>query len=136
MKNKSLVLLLAVVLTFGLAACGRGPAPGPVAPTNGEPPRVPDAPEVVQPQEQAPAAPAPKPQPSGEDTLLTREQARDIALAHAAVALANARDLEVELDRERGEPVYEVDFDAAGLEYSYDIHARTGQILKAEKERD
>ncbi len=65
-----------------------------------------------------------------------REKAKNIALNHAGVSAANARDIEVELDKENGVTVYEVSFDAAGYDYNYEIDAVTGKVLKAEKERD
>jgi len=59
----------------------------------------------------------------------TAQEARDIALAHAKVELANARDLDVELDRKNGLDVYEVEFEAGGLEYEYRINAQTKEII-------
>ena len=46
------------------------------------------------------------------------------------------RDLDIEFDHERGVKVWEVDFDCGNLEYSYDIDAETGDIIKVERERD
>jgi uncharacterized membrane protein YkoI len=40
------------------------------------------------------------------------------------------------LDREDGVWVYEIEFEANGFEYDYDVEAATGKILKAKKERD
>ncbi len=65
-----------------------------------------------------------------------REKAKNIALNHAGVSAADARDIEVELDRENGVTVYEVSFDAANYDYDYEIHAETGAVLQARKERD
>ena len=69
-------------------------------------------------------------------TAITREKALEIALEKAGVAKADIRDLEIDLDRERGETVWEVDFEHGKLEYSYDVHAQTGEIVKVEREKD
>lgn len=49
---------------------------------------------------------------------------------------ADAAKLEVELSCEKGVMVYEVEFEAGGYEYDVDVNAKTGDILKSEKERD
>lgn len=46
------------------------------------------------------------------------------------------RELEVGFDTEDGMIVYEVEFKSAGYEYDYEIDAKTGNIIKAEKESD
>ena len=43
---------------------------------------------------------------------------------------------EFEIDYDRDDNKYEVEFKSGGYEYSYDINAATGEILKSEKERD
>ena len=70
------------------------------------------------------------------ETLLTRDEAISLALADAQLTEEDVYDLDAELDRERGTPVWEVDFDTRELEYSYDIHAETGEILRSDRERD
>lgn len=67
---------------------------------------------------------------------ITRERALEIALEKAGVKESDIRDLDIELDDERGEKVWEIDFDHENLEYSYDINAETGAITKVERERD
>lgn len=67
---------------------------------------------------------------------LTREQARDIALKHAGLTASQVRDLDVELDRDDGTLHYDVDFEADGYDYEYEIDAGTGKILRSQKERD
>ena len=67
---------------------------------------------------------------------ISREQAKAIALQHAGLTDVAVRRAEAERDVERGILVYEVEFDHNGYEYSYDIHAETGKILRHEKERD
>ena len=63
-------------------------------------------------------------------------KAKSIALNHAGVSESAAYDMEVEPDNEDGVPVYEVSFKSGDMEYEYDIHAATGEILKHEAEQD
>ena len=69
-------------------------------------------------------------------TKKTLAQAKKIALDHAGVKQADARDLEAELDWENGKEIYEVSFEAGGYDYDYEIDAYSGKILRSEKERD
>ena len=41
--------------------------------------------------------------------------------------------MEIELDKENGKSVYEIEFSYKNSEYEYDIDASTGEILKFEK---
>ena len=63
-------------------------------------------------------------------------KAKSIALNHAGVSENKAYDMEIELDDEDGTLVYEVEFKSGGMEYSYEINAATGAILKHEAEID
>ena len=63
-------------------------------------------------------------------------KAKSIALNHAGVSEGKAYDMEIELDDEDGTLVYEVEFKSGGMEYSYEINAATGAILKHEAELD
>ena len=63
-------------------------------------------------------------------------KAKSIALNHAGVSETQAYDMDVELDDEDGKLVYEVEFKSGGMEYSYEIDAATGAILKHETELD
>ena len=63
-------------------------------------------------------------------------KAKSIALNHAGVSESKAYDMEIELDDEDGTLVYEVEFKFGGMEYSYEINAATGAILKHEAEID
>ena len=73
---------------------------------------------------------------ASQGNYIGQEKAKQIALEHAGVAQDSLCKLEIDLDREHGVMVYEVEFDANGYEYSYDINASTGQVLKYEKEYD
>lgn len=63
-------------------------------------------------------------------------KAQETALAHAGVTASSISSYEIELDYEKGVMVYEVEFKANGYEYSYDINAVTGEVVKYEKEKD
>ena len=63
-------------------------------------------------------------------------KAKSIALNHAGVSENKAYDMEIELDDEDGTLVYEVEFKSGNMEYSYEINAATGAILKHEAEID
>ena len=63
-------------------------------------------------------------------------KAKSVALNHAGVSENKAYDMDIELDDEDGTLVYEVEFKSGGMEYSYEINAATGAILKHESELD
>ena len=66
-------------------------------------------------------------------STISKTEAKNVALKHAGVSAANARDLEVELD---DDGYYEVTFENSGYEYEYKISAKTGKIILSEKERN
>ena len=74
-----------------------------------------------------------KPAPTGD---IGHAKAKSIALDHAGVSESKAYDMEIELDDEDGTLVYEVEFKFGGMEYSYEINAATGAIIKHEAELD
>lgn len=63
-------------------------------------------------------------------------KAKSIALNHAGVSESKAYDMDIELDDEDGTLVYEVEFKSGSMEYSYEINAASGAILKHETEID
>ena len=67
---------------------------------------------------------------------VTREQAIDIALGAAGLTRDAVYDLEAEPDREFGGIYWEVDFETREYEYSYDINAESGEIVRSERERN
>ena len=73
------------------------------------------------------------PAPSGD---IGHAKAKSIALNHAGVSENKAYDMEIELDDEDGTLVDEVEVKFGGMEYSYEINAATGAILKHEAELD
>ena len=74
--------------------------------------------------------------PSEATQNIGHAKAKSIALNHAGVSENEAYDMEIELDDEDGTLVYEVEFKSGGMEYSYEINAASGAILKHEAEID
>ncbi len=70
------------------------------------------------------------------ENSLTREAALDIAYKHAGVSADTVRRPEIELELERGEYFYEIEFKSGGMEYEYLINATSGEIVHHEKEID
>ena len=82
---------------------------------------------------EAPVVQPSKPAPTGD---IGHAKAKSIALNHAGVSENKAYNMEIELDDEDGTLVYEVEFKSGNMEYSYEINAATGAILKHEAEID
>ena len=82
---------------------------------------------------EAPVVQPSNPAPSGD---IGHAKAKSIALNHAGVSENKAYDMEIELDDEDGTLVYEVEFKSGNMEYSYEINAASGAILKHEAEID
>lgn len=70
------------------------------------------------------------------DNYIGTEKAKSIAFEHAGVDASKVYKLEVDMDREKGRVLYEVDFKYDGWEYEYEIDARTGGIIRWDRERD
>lgn len=77
-----------------------------------------------------------KPVPPEAAQSIGYAKAKSIALNHAGVSESKAYDMDIELDDEDGMLVYEVEFKSGGMEYSYEINAASGAILKHETEID
>lgn len=69
-----------------------------------------------------------------EVTYLTAEEALAIALEHASVTAEDIRLESNELDRDDGKVQYEIEFHVGRTEYDYDIDAKNGTVLRAEKD--
>ncbi|MBQ3518364.1 MAG: PepSY domain-containing protein [Clostridia bacterium] len=67
--------------------------------------------------------------------FITPEEAKRIALDHAGVSAEDAVFDRTERDYDNGIYHYEVEFRVGLIEYEYDIHAETGEILSFEKDR-
>ena len=70
------------------------------------------------------------------EDVIGKDAAKSAALKHAGLTAAQVTELSVELDRENGKTVYEVEFKSAGYEYSCEIDAVKGTVLYSNKELD
>ena len=68
--------------------------------------------------------------------FISKAKAREIAFNHAGVSQAEAKKTKVELDDDDGRYLYEISFQYGRAEYDYDIDAKTGSIVKYDKETD
>lgn len=66
---------------------------------------------------------------------LMQAQAIEIALAHAGFSADEAQYLYAEYEIDDRIPQYDVQFYVKNVEYEYEIHAETGEILSYEQER-
>ena len=71
---------------------------------------------------------------SQSSSYITLEKAKEIALAQANVSKEDAVFSDKDFDFEKGNPIFELEFYANGMEYEYDVHAVTGDVLKAQHE--
>lgn len=67
---------------------------------------------------------------------ITAKEAKEAALKHAGITESQVSDVDVDLDRDNGKLIYEVDFNSGNTEYDYDIDAETGAVLSADKSKD
>jgi len=74
--------------------------------------------------------------PATVSKLLDKESAKTTAFTHAGVAASDVHELEIDLDKEKGVPVYEIEFKSGSYEYEFEINASTGEIVKFDKEID
>lgn len=58
----------------------------------------------------------------------------NIALKHAGVSESAINEYEVDLDKDDGKTIYEIEFKTSDTEYDYEIDAYTGKVLKHESE--
>ena len=70
------------------------------------------------------------------EDVIGMDAAKSAALKHSGLTAAQVTELSVELDRENGKTVYEVEFKSAGYEYSCEIDAVKGTVLYSNKELD
>ena len=71
---------------------------------------------------------------AGNAAYIGEAQARAAAFAHAGVSDSDATAVQAKLDIDDGQAKYEIVFFVGTTEYDYDIDARTGAVLKAERE--
>ena len=92
-----------------------------------------DQPETVTEEEVKEATTEAKENKAGE---ITEDQALDIALKHAGVAKKDTSLLQINREVDDGIDKYEIEFHVDKTEYSYDIDAKTGDILEYDSEID
>ena len=83
----------------------------------------------------------PRPRPTADRSeasgqYIGMERAKEIAFAHAKVSASSVRKLKVELDRDDGRMIYEIEFEVGRMDYEYEIDAETGDILSWEADDD
>lgn len=121
--KKAMVIMLVILMVIAASACKAQIT---------YPEHQEKASEIVKTVTQA-FTPAAKKNDTAQD-IVSRERAIDIALQTAGVDSTQAYDIDAELDRERGYVYWEVDFETRDREYSYDINAYDGSVLKTESE--
>lgn len=70
------------------------------------------------------------------ETYITLKDAKKIAFEHAGVDGTKARFEDQEFDIDDGVPHFELEFEIDNVEYEYDIHAITGDIIQFEHDHD
>lgn len=65
---------------------------------------------------------------------ITAEKAKEIALKHAGLKFEEVKFIKVELDKERGFTVYDVEFYKGNIEYDFEIDAKTGKVREFDKD--
>ena len=95
-------------------------------------------PPVTEPSDQPPKETTPETKPAQPEKTgdIGYSGAKAIALKHAGVSENTVYDMEIEPDVEDGVLIYEVSFKSGGMEYEFEIHAVTGEILEYEAEWD
>ncbi len=74
--------------------------------------------------------------PAEASSFIDKESAKKAAFTHAGVAETDVFQVEIDLDKEKGVPVYELEFKSGKYEFEYEINASTGEIVKYDKEID
>lgn len=73
---------------------------------------------------------------ASEKAYIGKEQAKAIAYAHAKVDSSKVKLEEIEFDTDDGIILYEIEFKVGNIDYDYEIHAVTGEVIKYSKEVD
>lgn len=73
---------------------------------------------------------------SSSSSTISRDKAKSIALNDAKAKESSIRELEIELDKDDGRMLYEIEFKAGNKEYQYEINAVTGKIIERDIEID
>ena len=131
MMKRIFALILAAAMLAGCAPMGAGiSTAGKTLESVGEALEHKPAPQVT-------VVPVPETAAPPQQEKLTAAQAEEIALAHGGFAANQVERLHTRFEpEERDEPAhYDVEFYQGGMEYDYEIHAVTGEILSWEKDK-
>lgn len=71
---------------------------------------------------------------AGNEKNIGKDAALEVALEDAGVNESDTTRLKVSEDRDDGRTIYEIQFDADGREYDYEVQASDGKILSADVE--
>ena len=71
---------------------------------------------------------------SSSKSRITENHIKEKVLKHSGVKEKDLRYFDIDIDHDDGRKIYDVDFVAGNMEYSYEIDADTGDILEHEKE--
>ena len=74
--------------------------------------------------------------PTAAPGMLTSEDAKAIAVEYAGLTGQQISRLSARYEIDDRIPQYDVEFYYDGIEYSYEVHAETGEILSFEKDTD
>lgn len=69
------------------------------------------------------------------DAKISKDEAKAKALKHAGVEEKDISGYDIEIDKENGKVVYDIDFMSGGKEYSYTVDANSGDIIEHEHEQ-
>ena len=64
---------------------------------------------------------------------ITKDKAKVAALKHAGLKASQITGYKIELEKEKNNVIYDIEFTANGYKYDYDINAVTGKVIKVEK---
>lgn len=129
MKLKLLTLLLALVLTISLVGCGNN------TDSNNSDNMISDIKNGIDSvKDKVESGIQSGESLMNEDTKITREKAKEIALNHANLKDNDIKNYKIEIDREDGLLVYDIEFDHNDTEYNYEIDANSGDIREHDKD--
>lgn len=87
-------------------------------------------------EESSPTDDHSEPGPEEKKYFISDEAAKNVALKQAGVREAEIYELEVELERDMGKIIYEVEFKSGLFDYSYDIDPISGEVIDYELDYD
>ena len=66
---------------------------------------------------------------SQSSSMITAEKAKELALRHTGLPVSSVTFIKAELDDDDGVAVYDVEFYSGNMEYDYEVHAVSGDVL-------